>query len=181
MSEHAVALMTLLTVAFIWIGAFWFYTDYSVDLFRQRMFRLRDAFFDEAADGKISFSHPAYGVVRLTMNGLIRYGHRINLAFLLGTLLRPETNVDVKFKKRLEEHFGSLTKEQKELVSRYVVDMNNLALRRIFLGSPVLLVLFVVPLTVYAVSSAVLAWLASLLREPLEELDSIALIEGEPA
>src|SRR5262245_17433993 len=153
MSEHIIAILTLLSLAFIWIGAFWLHTDYSIDLFRQQIFKLRDALFDDAIAGKIPFDHPAYGIVRMTLNGLSRYGHRINLVFLFGTYLRPETSADLRFKKRLEKHFGSLSVSQRELIDSYVSEMNDLVLKRIFLGSPLLLVLFVLPLAIYDIST----------------------------
>lgn len=51
----------------------------AVDWFRDKMFELRDELFDFASDGGISFDHPAYGVLRTTMNGFIRFCHRLSL------------------------------------------------------------------------------------------------------
>jgi hypothetical protein len=55
------------------------YPRYRVDLFRQKLFELRDELFLFAADGGIEFSNPAYGMLRSTINGNIRFGHRLNL------------------------------------------------------------------------------------------------------
>lgn len=70
-----------------WI-AFWLNRDLKVDTLRQEMFALRDRLFDEADRGLIEFSHPAYVMLRTTMNGFIRFAHRLSfLEILLFSLL----------------------------------------------------------------------------------------------
>lgn len=62
----------------------------EIDRFRQRMFELRDALFLDAANGLIDFDHPAYGELRTTMNGFIRFAHRLSIWHaLIGTALSP--------------------------------------------------------------------------------------------
>lgn len=53
----------------------------SEDVFRHRLFRLRDRLFNLAAGGAIPFTHPAYRDLRVTLNGFLR------LADSMGTLL----------------------------------------------------------------------------------------------
>lgn len=55
------------------------FRDYSVDRFRAEMFALRDEMFDFAASGGIAFGRPAYGRLRLTMNGFARRAPRMRL------------------------------------------------------------------------------------------------------
>ena len=43
-----------------------------LDMIRQKLFRLRDEMFLDAADGKISFDDPSYGMLRIMMNRTIR-------------------------------------------------------------------------------------------------------------
>lgn len=57
-----------------------------MDRFRQDIFKLRDQLFDEARDGLINFDHPAYGMLRKTMNGYIRFAHRLSFLDILVTL-----------------------------------------------------------------------------------------------
>lgn len=52
---------------------------YRLDCFRQKMFAARDELFDYATNGKIAFDDPAYVLLRLQMNGMIRYGHQLTL------------------------------------------------------------------------------------------------------
>lgn len=56
-----------------------------LDCFRQNMFSVRDELFDYAAAGNISFDDPAYVLLRLQMNGMIRFGHQLTLFRVLVT------------------------------------------------------------------------------------------------
>jgi len=66
----------------LWVLFFWLYRDYRVDLFRQRLFALRDELFDLGRTSQIAFHHQAYGLLRTTINGYIRFAHR--LSFFVG-------------------------------------------------------------------------------------------------
>jgi hypothetical protein len=72
------ALATSVSLISLWILFFWLYRDYRVDLFRQRMFELRDELFELGRTGEIAFHHQAYGLLRTTINGYIRFAHRIS-------------------------------------------------------------------------------------------------------
>jgi hypothetical protein len=51
---------------------------YQRDAYRQKAFTLRDQLFDFAAAGNVRFSDPAYWQLRLNMNRMIQYSHRLN-------------------------------------------------------------------------------------------------------
>jgi len=76
-------IMSLLGLIALW--AFWYYLwkPQRVDSFRQKLFDLRSDLFDLAAAGSVSFNDPAYSQLRLLINGMIRFGHRISLGSLL--------------------------------------------------------------------------------------------------
>jgi hypothetical protein len=59
------------TYHFVWCAA-------VKTLFRQQLFRLRDALFLEAAKGKISFEDPAYGMLRIMMQRTLAASEDIN-------------------------------------------------------------------------------------------------------
>jgi hypothetical protein len=68
------------------IGAFlWFvgWRRYRLDVFRQRLFVLRDELFDLAGGADLAFDDYAYGGLRRLINNLIRFGHRATLFQLL--------------------------------------------------------------------------------------------------
>jgi hypothetical protein len=67
------------------LWAFWYFLwkPQRVDIFRQKLFVLREDLFDLAASGKVPFDHPAYTELRLLINGLIRFAHRASLPTLI--------------------------------------------------------------------------------------------------
>jgi len=75
--------MSFLGLIFLW--GFWhhLWKPQRVDFFRQRLFALRSDLFDIAANGKVSFEHPAYAQLRLMINGVIRYAHRASFPTLI--------------------------------------------------------------------------------------------------
>ena len=76
------ALALLLVIALVWR------TDLRTDEFRQRLFIIRDELFDYAAHGQIAFEDPAYQLLRNSMNGFIRYAHRLTFFQLVLTIVR---------------------------------------------------------------------------------------------
>lgn len=62
--------------------------EQRTDVFRQKMFAVRDELFDFARDGNIDFQDPAYQLLRNSMNGFIRYGHRLTFFRLALTIAR---------------------------------------------------------------------------------------------
>jgi hypothetical protein len=73
-------------VAFV---SLWFlarcWRSYRVDRFREDLFELRNQLFDFAAAGGIDFDHPAYGRLRVTMNSMIRFAHKVSFLRLVLT------------------------------------------------------------------------------------------------
>ena len=57
----------------LWWHFYWPHRRYWVDETRHRLFIIRDKLFDEAASGSvIQFNDEAYGMVRITINGMLR-------------------------------------------------------------------------------------------------------------
>jgi hypothetical protein len=93
-SEEAVnAFWTSLSLIGLVYLIFWRTQSLAIDWFRDRMFKLRDELFDAAAGGLIAFDHPAYVTLRTTMNGFIRFCHKLSLlnVLLLGLVLRDRS------------------------------------------------------------------------------------------
>jgi len=76
--------LSLLGLAYLYL---WLYRDYRRDLLRTRLFEIRAELFDGARDGRIDFNHPAYGLLRSTLNGFLRYGHKVGAFRLVMTAL----------------------------------------------------------------------------------------------
>jgi hypothetical protein len=66
-----------LSLLVLWVLAFGCWRPYRADQLRQELFGLRDQLFDYAAGGGVSFDHPAYTRLRTTLNGMIRFAHRV--------------------------------------------------------------------------------------------------------
>jgi len=80
---YTVALKSLFGLFSLWVFTFCFWKDYRMDAFRESVFALRDRLFLFAAQGGISFSDPAYMLLRERMNLLLRYAHELTLARVL--------------------------------------------------------------------------------------------------
>jgi hypothetical protein len=71
-------IISLLGIAAIWLLWYYLWKPQRTDSFREALFDLRDRLFDLAADGVVSFDHPAYTQLRLLINGMIRFAHRVS-------------------------------------------------------------------------------------------------------
>jgi hypothetical protein len=159
--------------------------SYRLDVFRQRMFAVRDDLFAYAASGKIDFSDPAYRLLRQAMNGFLRYGHNLTLYRLCITLVlwhfegRPRT----KWAEAWTLSLDGIKDEQirKDLQSFHARAMGLVADRVIF-GSPVLwvvLLLCTVVLLIKAQWQGVKQIAASASRRTLERIVDPRLLEEE--
>ena len=111
------------SVAILWIFHFWLYKDMMVDIFRQKIFMLRDELLDYAASGKIDFNHPAYGTMRRALNGFIRFAHRLDLLHAIFIMLF--VNEDKRKKHNHPSFDARLSKELKTLQPDVAATMNR--------------------------------------------------------
>lgn len=75
MSTLAEILLASLMLVGLWWLYFVGYPSLVLDNTRQRLFRIRDALFEEAEAGNIPFDSKAYTMLRTTLNGMIQYAH----------------------------------------------------------------------------------------------------------
>jgi hypothetical protein len=105
-------------------GLVWFfdvpYRQFRIDLLRHRLFGVRGALFIAARDGRISFSNPAYGLTRQTINGMIRFAHQVSfwqLLFMIAT--RRLWNIPAeqsRFSERFNQAKSDLTSDGKKVL-----------------------------------------------------------------
>lgn len=114
------------------------YRDYSVDRFRGEMFALRDEMFDFAASGGIAFGSPAYGRLRLTMNGLARRAPRMRLMeiVLFRLLSRPDRGEIAGFDAAWEKALDGLDDASRRRLNDFRDRMHRIVIARLF-RSPV--------------------------------------------
>ena len=79
--------MSISGIVGIWVIWHYLWKPQRVDLFRQRLFALRDELFDMAASGEISFDAPAYTRLRVLLNGRIQYAQRISFPLLIVSMI----------------------------------------------------------------------------------------------
>jgi hypothetical protein len=119
-----------------------------LDIFRQQMFAVRDELFDYAHGGNIAFDHPAYLLLRKSMNGFIRYGHRLSF-FQLGITLCRWHFADEKpvsrWQSQWEEALSTIDNEKvKHQLNRFHMESMGLVTSKVITGSPILLTVAVV-------------------------------------
>jgi hypothetical protein len=143
-----VAIVTSLISIILLFVVIRLWASLRLDLFRQEMFALRDRMFDYAMDGNIDFSHPAYRLLRKSMNGFIRYAHNLTFYRLTVTMLqwrvlshRPELKWAEEWNKALEEIPNEAVR--RDLIT-FHTQSATLVAKRIVLGSPVLVLLLIV-------------------------------------
>jgi hypothetical protein len=137
------AMTSILALAGIVYLFFWAYRKYRTELFRQEMFILRDQLFDEAANGLINFEHPAYGMLRSTMNGFIRFAHKplaLSAIFSTAAIMQYEKVSKTSFDMRLTQKLEDLPLDVRHRVMHYKSRMDRLVLGHVF-GAPEMIIL----------------------------------------
>lgn len=176
------ALVSLASIAAICIYIFWLYRDFRVDQFRQQMFCLRDRLFDDAMNGTISFNDEAYGVLRVMMNGFIRFAHLVSLSnFIATTLWLRGQNVDLpSLSGRLEKNLRDLPTQQRAKYNEYKFEMHRLVVRHLLLNSPISLVTIVIPASCYFIAAEIIDRTINKAKSQLERMDSMAYVAADP-
>jgi len=145
----ATMLQTTIGLVMLCIIVFWLWPCVRLDAFRQNLFALRDELFDYAATGRISFDHPAYRLLRQSMNGFIRYAHRISVFQVTMTLfmwkaIRP---VEPKYDwtTKWEQALASIQdNEVRDKLKEFHAQVGLMVAERIVLGSPILIAFLIV-------------------------------------
>jgi hypothetical protein len=144
------------------------------------MFALRDELFDYAAAGNVSFSDPAYNLLRKSMNGFIRYAH--NLTFFRVVLVMLYWRVcsihtEIKWWNSWNQAVSRVPDETvKAQLRSFHERAMTLVAERIILGSPILMLVLVV----VACRSGIRT-LADALTKSLDEFIDPRLLEEEAA
>ncbi len=179
----SIALCSLLSLLGIWVLVFRLYRGLAIASFRQELFILRDRLFDDAARGPVPFDAPAYCLLRRTMNGFIRYGHRVTLAQLLAlaVLARDGAGPPLPFMERWRGATKGLDPAVVERLDGYCLRMNDLVVRHLIVGSPEVVLTLVIPLGFVAMffaardySKALLRRVRHLFRVPIDGIDYAA-------
>jgi hypothetical protein len=135
---------------------FWRAGVLASDWFRDKMFELRDDLFDEATDGLMDFDNPAYGVLRTTMNGYIRYCHKLSLLHMLMLAFFVSKSVDGNgiFSQKWKDVTRNLDPKVFKKIEEYRKQMELLVITYLILASPIVsIILLFVALIVFIFTS----------------------------
>jgi len=129
---------------------FWRARILIVDWFRDQIFNLRDEMFDEVANGTLSFDHPAYTTLRMTMNGYIRFCHKISLFQLLifSFLSRNDTKKEQVFNWNWNNAIKDLDSQTLNIFKDYKKQMDVLLIKYLLMSSPFVAVFLFLSLTI---------------------------------
>lgn len=173
-----IAISSLVILWFCW-------RSYRVDALRENLFALRGDLFDYAATGGVSFDHKAYALLRIKMNGMIRFAHRISYARLALTLVffcfsKPEGVMQQQ--KEWKDAVATLSPEKQKHLLGFHNQMDVLIVKHMVLGSPVLMLVLGVFVGVAIVLGVAMSlWRALTKLTPgLDLLEAQALV-GQPA
>ncbi len=166
----------------LWWLVFFGWKEIRVDALRQELFALRDEVFDAAADGLIAFDHPAYGTFRNTLNGFLRFAHRVSpFEFFLWYLVakyRPPV-ARASYRDHWARCLRDLTPPQRQAFLEYRRRMHEILMRSLF-RSPLLIVLLPIGLLLRLVRIEIrVPWFKRWMRSGLYEIDATAATLAE--
>lgn len=118
-----------------------------LDEFRQSIFIVRDELFDFAASGAISFDHPAYRLLRQSMNGFIRYAHQLTWFRLACNMTLWQLHEDHAFTwaDRWDSALKTIPDESlRQELARFQARTLALVVARLVTGSPFLIAMVAV-------------------------------------
>lgn len=119
------ALASLLSLAGLFYLLLGPYNAYRIDRLRFDLFRIRDDLFLQAAADKISFNSAAYQFTRTTLNGAIRYAHRVSLVRLLLGVAFVARDEDSARDVWLDSMMSGASVSDRELCKKYIARANQ--------------------------------------------------------
>ncbi len=135
----------------LWVLYAWLYQQYRIDKTRQELFALRDDLFDFAAAGNIPFNHPSYTLLRTTINGMIRFCHRLSLFTVILMIWAESANPQkTNFNKKLESTFSELDESVQQKLRLYYKQMHEIVAKHLILRSLSIISVVVMLLTILA-------------------------------
>ncbi len=131
------------------VGLWWLYfieyRTYRVDHTRQRLFKIRDDLFKKAEEGIVPFDSKAYGIARVTLNGMIRFAHDLSFFRILIILLTYKKIDHGEHTKRYQEAYTQALEElpesAQEAILQSQLDMHLVLIGHVVRSSLILMLL----------------------------------------
>lgn len=155
--EHYVSLLIWSSVVLVlWCFFQFIWKRTILDMYRQRLFDLRDSLFMDCAKGHLQFDTPEYGMTRMLLNAAIRSAPQINLVNLLLLLLYrkrlTQTNQPIALSEKLRLRIAYLPEGEEKSYYEYCqskVDSHTVAF---FLFTSIPLLVLSVLISIVAVA-----------------------------
>lgn len=182
MNEHNLNMfLSAISLSGIWL-LFILHRRYSIDRFREEMFRLRDEVFNYAQSGEMDFNCDAYGLLRTAANGFIRFAHKLSVLQMVlfyfsvknCKLISPPDSFDEQWAKSLAGYDAGRI----EILKEYKLRMSSLVIKHIVFSSPLLLLTVIFPLITYFAIKYALLKFVKVLKTPLNDINSAAFAYG---
>ena len=125
-----------------WIIYFWGYRKFRIDLLRHKLFVLRDSLFIKTHSMGVPLDTPSYVTMRQTLNGLLRYGHRVSIWGVLAAYwgLKKDPREERPFSDDLDDQLAALHNEE---YRKFVQDIYQRMILSVFwhitTGAPILI------------------------------------------
>ena len=179
-------LSSLISLTGIWCLLFILYRDYRADSLRQDLFEIRDELFDQAASGLVDFDEPAYDMLRETLNGNIRFAHRLSLLRVVFIAAVPgvataSRRSGKEFESKWQSHVDNVSLEAKEELIAFQNRMHVVTLKHLLWSSPLLTATIVYSVFVWVFVHFCSMQLVRFFYTPLIMLDSAAVASTSSA
>jgi hypothetical protein len=178
---------SLISIIFLAYIIFFLYNSYRTDELRQALFDVRDSLFDEALEGRISFDSNAYKATRTMLNGMIRYGHRLNFSNLLSFryVMRRASHKAI-FDGFERAAFLNASATEKKLCKEHINKAHFIVALHVLKSPAVMPILVPMNLLIFLIIrlnslNKAAGWLVSKFRRSFVILDEVAFSEGRIA
>ena len=161
----AAFMQSALSVLLLLVLLFYFWRQYRVDALREKLFRIRGELFDYAATGAVSFDDPAYARLRVLMNSMIRFAHKLtpSRVMLMVLFVKPLTEYAPESPLvKWEEAVSDLSPDKQVKLHEFHDRMMNVVVLHLTKSSVFLSLAFAL--------FAILSSIASGKRKPIEEV-----------
>lgn len=175
------ALLSSLSIAFFVCVLFHLYNQYRVDRMRQELFALRDALFDRAARGELSFDSPAYMATRTMLNGMIRFAHKASVTRVLLTVWFGSEVLNRMVRAEISGAYNASSEFDREICFAAIYEANKVCAKHF--ATSVLGMVIVAPFILNGMirrGTNVLQEIVEGRKAVFERLDRVAYVEGRP-
>jgi hypothetical protein len=175
----ATAAQSLVSIGFLFFLVFFLVNQHRIDRLRQQLFFIRDALFDEAADGRISFDSKAYIYTRTVLNGLLRFSHRVSISRFLTVALLMSKDDQSESSSTVRAAMSASPEADRVVCEQYLRKAHMAVLKH--LGSSPVIILLVPVLSLlltWIFSMSLITWALNHCKSQLLRLDTAAYAEG---